>query len=128
MGTLLNHVLLAALGGAVGSALRYLAVAVTGRCYPNAVFPYGTLAVNVVGCFVIAWLGTLAADKITLNAEVRLFIFTGVLGGFTTFSAFGYETFYLIRTSHLLLAVLNVLANCFLGLGAVWLGYMLAKM
>lgn len=128
MGTLMNHVLLAALGGAVGSALRYLAVALTGRYYPNTVFPYGTLAVNVIGCFFIAWIGTLAAEKITLNAEVRLFIFTGILGGFTTFSAFGYETFYLFRTSHLFLAVLNVLSNCFLGLGAVWLGYIVAKM
>lgn len=128
MGTLMNHMVLAAFGGAIGSALRFLAVTLTSRYYPNAVFPYGTLAVNVIGCFFIAWIGTLAADKITLNAEVRLFVFTGILGGFTTFSAFGYETFYLLRTSHLHLAVLNVLSNCLLGLGAVWLGYVLAKM
>lgn len=123
----MNHVLLAAFGGAVGSALRFVVVALTGRYCPNTVFPFGTLAVNVFGCFLIAWIGTLAADKIALNAEVRLFIFTGVLGGFTTFSAFGYETFYLFRTSHLFLAVLNVLMNCLLGLGAVWFGYIIAK-
>jgi CrcB protein len=128
MGTFTNHVMLAACGGAIGSAFRYLAVTLISRYYPNAVFPYGTLAVNVVGCFLIAWIGTLAADKITLNSEMRLFIFTGILGGFTTFSAFGYETFYLLRTSHLHLAVLNVLSNCLLGLGAVWFGCVLAKM
>lgn len=128
MSTVIKHVLLAALGGAIGSALRYSTVALTNRYHQYGAFPYGTLAVNVIGCFLIAWIGTLAAEKITLNAEVRLFIFTGILGGFTTFSAFGYETFYLFRTSHLHLAFLNILSNLFLGLGAVWLGYLIAKM
>lgn len=127
MGSLMNHIVWAACGGAVGSALRYLVVTFASKNWPNAVFPYGTLVVNAIGCFVIAWIGTLAADKITLNAEIRVFLFTGSLGGFTTFSAFGYETFYLIKTSHVHLAVLNVLLNCFFGLGAVWLGYMVAR-
>lgn len=127
MGSFVSHVTLAALGGALGSALRYLVVALTMRSWPNAVFPWGTLMVNLIGCFAIAWIGTLAAAKITLSADLRIFLFTGLLGGFTTFSAFGYETFYLLRSSHLHLALMNVLANCLLGLGAAWLGYMLAR-
>ncbi len=127
MASFLNHMVWVALGGSLGSVLRFFIVTVSGRLCPAAVFPYGTLLVNVFGCFIIGWIGTLAADKITLSAEMRVFLFTGILGGFTTFSAFGYETFYLFRTSQVHLALLNVLANCFLSLGAVWLGCIIAK-
>ena len=121
------NILWAGIGGALGSMARYLVVMALGRSLSNPVFPFGTLAVNVVGCFVIAFIGGLAADKINLTAEARVFIFTGILGGFTTFSAFGYETFYLWKTPHMALAFLNVLANCILGFGAVWLGHAAAK-
>ena len=121
------NILLVGVGGAFGSIARYLMIAVIGRAFSDGVFPYGTLTVNVVGCFAIAFIGALAADKINLTAEARLFLFTGVLGGFTTFSAFGYETFYFLRTSHFLLAFLNVAANLIFGLGAILLGYWLGR-
>ena len=121
------NILAVAFGGALGSAARYLVVNLIGRSLPGIDFPYGTLAVNFIGCFLIAFIGGLAADKITLSAEARLFIFTGILGGFTTFSAFGYETFYFLKTSHFYLALLNIFANFLLGLGAVGLGYLTAK-
>ena len=114
-------------GGAFGSIARYLMVAFIGRFFPGVAFPCGTLTVNVVGCFAIAFIGALAADKINLTADARLFLFTGILGGFTTFSAFGYETFYLLKASHFFLVFLNILANLFLGLGAVVLGYWLGR-
>ena len=124
---IMMNILAVAFGGALGSTARYLAVTVIGRCLPGIDFPYGTLTVNVIGCFLIAFIGGLATDKIPLNAEARFFIFTGILGGFTTFSAFGYETFYFLKTSHFYLALFNILANCLLGLGAVGLGYVTAK-
>ena len=119
--------LLVALGGALGSALRYLTVNVSGRLFTGSDFPYGTLIVNVTGCFVIAFLGALAAERIQLSSECRLFLFTGVLGGFTTFSAFGYETFHLMKTSQAGPAVVNIGANLVLGLGAVYIGYLCGK-
>jgi CrcB protein len=121
------NILWVGIGGALGSMARYLVVVALGRSLSNPVFPFGTLAVNVIGCFVIAYIGGLAADRINLTGDARVFIFTGILGGFTTFSAFGYETFYLWKTSQIALAFLNVLANCVLGFGAVWLGHAAAK-
>jgi len=115
------------LGGCLGSILRYLMVTEVGRHFHNNPFPYGTLAVNMIGCFVIAFIGELAAGRTFLTAEMRLFIFVGILGGFTTFSAFGYETFYFIKTSQFPLAFLNVSAQILLGLGAVMLGYFAGK-
>ena len=97
------------------------------RAFSAGVFPYGTLAVNVLGCFTIAFIGALAADKINLTAGLRLFLFTGFLGGFTTFSAFGYETFYLLKTSHFFLAFLNISASLVFGLGAIFVGYWLGR-
>ena len=110
------------LGGCLGSILRYLTVNAAGRLFPSE-FPYGTLIVNVIGCFIIAFIGGLAEGKMFLSAEARLLVFVGILGGFTTFSAFGYETFYFLKTSQFSLAFLNITAQLLLGLGAVALGY-----
>lgn len=115
--------LLVGCGGAIGSMLRYLTVDLIGRFFPVISFPFGTLIVNVVGCFFIAFIGSLATDRVNLSSDSRLFLFTGILGGFTTFSAFGYETFHLLKTSQLTWALLNILANLCLGLGAVAAGY-----
>jgi|CXWL01.1.fsa_nt_gi CrcB protein len=121
------NIFLVGIGGAIGSIARYLMVAVIGRAFYVGSFPLGTLAVNVLGCFTIAFIGALAADKINLTADLRVLLFTGILGGFTTFSAFGYETFYFLETSHFLLAFLNILANLILGLGAILLGHWLGR-
>jgi CrcB protein len=121
------NIFLVGVGGAFGSIARYLMVAFVGRAFSDGSFPFGTLAVNVLGCFTIAFIGALAADKINLSADLRLFLFTGFLGGFTTFSAFGYETFYLLKTSHFFLAFLNITASLILGLGAVFVGYWLGR-
>jgi CrcB protein len=70
------------LGGAIGSMLRFFTVDVIGRTWPAVSFPFGTLTVNIIGCFVISFIGALATERITLTGDVRLFLFTGILGGF----------------------------------------------
>ncbi len=124
---MIYNVLLVALGGALGSAARYLCFIGVSRSAVLAAFPWGTLIVNVLGCFVIGFLGGLGASKQIFTETGRLLIFTGILGGFTTYSAFGLETFYLLRSSQWLLAFGNIFLQLFLGIGAVVLGYWLSK-
>ena len=116
------NILLVGLGGFVGSVLRYLASGYVQQSTKSIDFPYGTLVVNVIGCFVIGFLAQLAEDRGVFTSESRLFVFVGILGGFTTFSSFGNETLNLARDSQMMNALANVGANVALGLFAVWLG------
>ena len=116
------NILLVGLGGFVGSVLRYLASGYVQQSTKSIDFPYGTLAVNVIGCFVIGFLAQLAEARGVFTSESRLFVFVGILGGFTTFSSFGNETLNLARDSQMMNALANVGANVVLGLFAVWLG------
>lgn len=113
------RVLLVGSGGFIGSILRYL---LSMLVQPSSTFPYGTLIVNIIGCFIIGLLSQMAEARGLFTAESRAFIFTGFLGGFTTFSAFGNETFNLWRDGESLLALANIAGHLLLGLGAVWLG------
>ena len=110
------------LGGLIGSVLRYLVAGWAQEASRSVSFPYGTLAVNLVGCLVIGALSYLADARGLLHPEVRLFLLVGVLGGFTTFSAFGLETMNLLRDGQVLVASLNVGANVVLCVLAVWAG------
>jgi CrcB protein len=110
------------LGGFVGSVGRYLVSGWVQQWSHSATFPWGTLAVNVIGCFLVGALSYLADARGMLHAEARLFLIVGVLGGFTTFSAFGNETLNLLRSGENLGAALNVGANVMLCLIAVWAG------
>jgi len=117
---------LAGIGGFIGSSLRY---AVTGyvQTWSRSIdFPYGTLAVNLIGCFLIGFLSQLAESRGVFTAESRTFVFIGILGGFTTFSAFGNETMNLWREGENALAMANIAAHLLLGLGAVWASRALA--
>ncbi len=90
---------------------------------PGMQFPLGTAAINVVGCFVIGLLaGLLVSERIALRAHWREFVFVGLLGGFTTFSAFGLETLTLSRTAPAQAAI-NVAIQVVGGLAAAWVGY-----
>ena len=120
--------LLVGTGGFLGSVLRYGLSGLVHRLAPFATFPYGTLAVNVTGCLAIGVLGGLTESRQLLGPDLRLFLFLGLLGGFTTFSTFGYETLALLRDSEQLRAATNVLMQVFAGLSAVWLGYSLSRM
>ena len=121
------NVFYVAAGGMLGAVARYALGGLVHRLYGGA-FPLGTLVVNTLGCIVIGLLSTLADDRGLLSSHLRLFLFIGILGGFTTFSSFGYETFALLRDGLLRAAFTNVLANVFLGLLGVWLGHAGARL
>jgi CrcB protein len=123
----MRDMLIVGSGGFVGTVARfYLGTFVT-QATTVSRFPFGTLAVNVVGCLVIGALGGIAEQSGVLAAQTRLFLFTGLLGGFTTYSAFAYETVFLAREHTWGLAAANVGAQIALGLGAVWLGHTAAR-
>ena len=115
-----------AAGGAIGASLRYVTAALT-HTWLGRDFPYGTLMVNVVGSLVIGYLLVLLPEPENQVPIARLLLITGVLGGFTTYSAFSVETLELINDGHLSKAGINVmltLLSCFL---AVWVGYLMGK-
>ncbi len=118
----MTKVLMIAAGGAVGSTFRYF-VAGWGQRVTAGPFPVGTLTVNVVGCFLIGALGALFAGPVLVRDEYRLALLVGALGGFTTFSSYGWETLALLNDAQYGRALLNVLSNNLLGLAAVWAGY-----
>jgi CrcB protein len=120
--TSLRHALLVGAGGMLGSLLRHwLGSAVQARA--STPFPYGTLTVNLLGCAAIGALGAWMSTRETPPTELRLFAAVGVLGGFTTFSAFGWETFALLRDGSAQRAFASVALHLLLGLAAVWAGY-----
>jgi CrcB protein len=118
----LTNILFVGIGGFIGSVLRYIVSGYVQQAAKSIDFPYGTLAVNVIGCFIIGVLAQLAESRGVFTSESRLFVFVGVLGGFTTFSSFGNETFNLARDGQLAGALANIGANVIVGLFAVWLG------
>ena len=123
--TMLKWLLIAG-GGAVGSMLRYAMQGWVQRLTPT-IFPVGTLAVNVLGCLLIGILAGMFAGPQLVREEYRIGLMVGVLGGFTTFSAFGLESFRLMQDGEARLMFLNVLLSCGIGFAAVWLGYRLAE-
>ena len=118
--------LLIGTGGFIGSILRYLVSGSVQVASQSVAFPYGTLSVNVIGCFLIGFLSELADNRGLLTGDSRAFLVVGILGGFTTFSAFGNETMNLLRDGEHALALTNIGTQVLFGLGAVWLGYTLA--
>ncbi|MHB1948382.1 MAG: fluoride efflux transporter CrcB [Gammaproteobacteria bacterium] len=121
------NILIVGIGGFIGSVFRYLLNIWIYNLQDYPVFPFGTMAVNLIGCFVIGILAGLAEYSEAFTPELRLFLFIGVLGGFTTFSSYGYDTFNLLRNGQILFAILNVTVQTFIGLGAVWLGYVCSR-
>jgi CrcB protein len=113
--------LLVAAGSALGGMARYFFSGVVQHVL-GPTFPYGTLAVNLVGCFMVGAFMTAFESRLSAPPEVRIFFVVGILGGFTTFSAFGYETDALLQGGEANLALWNVVANVGLGLAAVALG------
>jgi len=91
-------------------------------------FPFGTLAVNVAGCVLVGFLAELADQRSLISDETRGFLIIGLLGGFTTFSAFGNETMNLLRSGELWLAGANIVGHMLLSLIAVWIGYSTASL
>jgi CrcB protein len=114
-----------AIGGAIGTLLRYVVSGFTHR-FADATFPWGTLAVNLTGCFIIGFLWEVF-DKGAFSPTIRLLVFVGFLGGYTTFSSFGLETFTLMRDGEYRLALVNILASNILGILLVFAGFFSAR-
>jgi fluoride exporter len=116
------NILFVGLGGALGSIARYFISTWVQTAVKSINFPFGTLAVNLAGCFVIGFLAQLAEARGVFTSEARAFVFIGILGGFTTFSSFGNETLNLARGGEFWNALSNIGLNVVIGLFAVWLG------
>ena len=123
----MRNALAVGLGGFFGCIARYLTGVLVVRLFDAPVFPYATLIVNITGCLLIGLFGGLAENTDLISPELQLLLIVGLLGGFTTYSAFGFQTLALARDGRMLLAVLNVSAHIILGLSAVWLGTLIAK-
>lgn len=115
-------VLLVALGGAVGAVARYKLSGLVLHHLPG-LFPWPTFTVNILGCLAMGVLAGLAVREEWFPGPVRLLLFTGILGGFTTFSAFGLEAFYLLQRREVALALAYVGGSVVLGLAALWGGF-----
>lgn len=127
-------VLLIGVGGGFGSLLRYYfqgwvqrATGDWAQKFTGANFPVGTLAVNVTACLAIGLLAGLFAAPHLIREEYRIGLTVGVLGGYSTFSTFGLESFTLANNGEFGLALLNMFLSCAAGFAAVWIGYRLAE-
>lgn len=121
----LRSMLMVAMGGAVGSAMRYLISKIMQDWLPD-VFPFGTFAVNLLGCLVIGILYGLVEQNMLGNNNLKLLLITGLCGGFTTFSTFSHEGLSLVQQGHLSYAVLYVGGSACLGMMMVLIGIKLA--
>lgn len=119
-------VLWVALGGAIGSAARYSINVWSGRMFGTE-FPWHTLIVNVLGCFAMGVLIELMALRFHVTHEARAFLTTGILGGFTTFSAFSLDFAYLVERKHMMAAGGYALASVMVSLLAVFAGMNLIR-
>jgi len=109
-------------GGFVGAVLRYLVSGWVQYRSGSIIFPFGTMAVNMIGCLVIGFLTYLVEARSLFSPEIRSFVLVGLLGAFTTFSTFGNETLGLIRDSRLDLAAVNAGVQVSVGVFMVWIG------
>ena len=122
----MQKTILIALAGLTGTLLRYWLSGYVARQYGET-FPWGTMAVNLTGCLVTGAVFYVTEERFLINPTVRTVILIGLLGGFTTFSSYGLQTFTLLRDGEYGLATLNVVTSNVLGLFMVWAGYTLGK-
>jgi CrcB protein len=124
----LKEMLFVALGGACGSVVRYKLSGFVMHQTPSWQFPLGTFMVNVIGCLAIGILGALVEYHDLFSPNSRLLLFTGLLGGFTTFSAFGYETVFLLRRGLIQVASLYIILSLLVGIVAIFGGIALVNL
>lgn len=122
------NLLLVAIGGAIGALFRYILSGFVTRLSGDHWFPFGTLTVNLIGCLLIGYLIGVLETKDVISPDVRIFFMVGVLGSFTTYSAFGIESVMLLREGYFMAASANILSHVILGLAGVWAGLELAEL
>lgn len=124
---MLIKILSVGIGGFIGATLRYATSGFVNRLATQAQFPYGTFVVNILGCLLIGFLAGLADTRDLFNTTSHAFVFTGMLGAFTTFSTFSYETMGLFQNGQTSPALTNMGLQLVLGLIAVWGGIQFSK-
>jgi CrcB protein len=121
------NLLILGLGGFLGAISRYLLSEYVQNSFKQSNFPYGTLAVNIIGCFILGLLTHAAGARGLLDAQTRLFLMVGFVGAFTTFSTFSVESASLFQNGHNTAGMLNILGSNLLGLVFVFIGQSLAS-
>jgi fluoride exporter len=122
----MKAIVLVAFGGAIGSVFRYLIALWMKNLYAFE-FPWHTFSVNIIGCLVIGFMFSITLENSSLD-NIRLFVMVGILGGFTTYSSFGLETFDLFKQGKIILASTYILTTNIFGLAAVFCGYTFHKL
>jgi CrcB protein len=122
----MQKLILIGLAGLVGTLGRYALSGFIARRFGET-FPTGTLVVNIAGCFLAGFLFYLMQERFLVNETTRAMVMIGVLGGFTTFSSFGLQTFTLLKDGEIWFAAVNVVVSNVVGLLMVWAGYSLAR-
>ena len=123
---MIKTIIYIALGGAIGSVLRYLTTVLVSK-YWSTHFPLATFIANSVGCLLIGlFIGILEKNNLT-NSHLKWFLITGFCGGYTTFSTFGLENFTLFQNQNSFMAFAYIGASVITGLAAIWLGLFVAK-
>jgi len=115
-----------AIGGALGSLARYLFSSFVYRLF-TPLFPFGTFAVNVIGCTVFGIIAGMAQQRFVIGPQARAFLLIGVLGGFTTFSTFAFESFELMRDGQFLWMAFNAIGQVVAGIVGLWAGYVITN-
>ena len=115
------NLLLIATGGAIGSVARYLLSMCALRA-TGTLFPLGTFVVNAIGCFVFGLIAGAAEQRVVLPPQARAFVFVGILGGFTTFSSYAFESVALIRGGEVLWASINIAGQVVIGIAGMAAG------
>jgi fluoride exporter len=124
----MKQILIVGLGGFLGSITRYKVGGAILHHSENWRFPLSTFLINVIGCFCIGALAGLVERHDLFSSTARLFLFTGILGGFTTFSAFGYEGVFLLRRNETLIAVCYAVLSVLVGSALLWIALKLTLM
>ncbi|MDF1543931.1 MAG: fluoride efflux transporter CrcB [bacterium] len=122
----MTNLLIIGLGGFIGAIARY-GISGLVQSRTESLFPYGTLAVNLLGCLMLGCLLYFIEDRAMISMNTRLFLTVGVMGALTTFSTFGYETVQLFQYREFEMAMLNIAGNIILGVGGFWLGRMIMR-
>ena len=120
------RIILIAIGGALGSVARYLFSTAILRA-TGSLFPMGTFGVNFAGCVLFGAIAGAAEQRVQLTPELRTFLLVGVLGGFTTFSSYAFESFSLLRDGQFAAGAINIVGQVIAGIAGVWVGYVVAN-